>query len=155
MPWNISALPLEALASERNFKVVFLDVGLMQNLCGLSGELLAASDILAVHAGAVAEQFVGQEFLAAGQPDLYYWAREAKSSTAEVDYILAGEGRTLPVEVKSGSSGRLKSMHLFLKQYPQSPRGYVLSCAPYSELPEQKLVFLPLYYAYSLALIKE
>ncbi len=116
-----SGLPLEAGASERNFKVVFLDVGLMQNLCGLSAELLAASDILAVHAGAVAEQFVGQELLANAdpyaRPGLYYWAREARSSNAEIDYLIASCSKVLPIEVKAGKSGTLRSLHLFLQEY--------------------------------------
>ena len=55
------------------------------------------------------------------------------------------------VEIKGGAAGNLKSMHLLLEKYPHIERGYVLSTAPYGELPEQSLVFLPLYYAYSLA----
>jgi len=123
-------LPFEAGASERNFKIVFLDVGLMQNLCGLCGDMLAESDILAVHAGAVAEQFAGQELVENADPfiraGLYYWAREARTSSAEVDYLVACGSRVLPLEVKAGKSGTLRSMHLFLSQY-QSPTGIKVS----------------------------
>jgi len=42
-------------------------------------------------------------------------------------------------------------MHLILKQYPGIQQGYVLSTAPYGEIPQQKLTFLPVYYAYGLA----
>jgi len=36
----------------------------------------------------MAKQFVGQEFVAAGQEELYHWSREAKSSSAEVDFLI-------------------------------------------------------------------
>jgi len=147
-----SGLPLEAGASERNFKVVFLDVGLMQNLCGLSGELLAASDVLAVHAGAVAEQFVGQELIANADPSvrpgLYYWAREARTSNAEVDYLLSSGSHVLPLEVKAGKSGTLRSLHLFLQEY-KAPLGVRVSQA--NQQHDNTLLSIPLYALNSLA----
>ena len=54
------------------------------------------------------------------RPALHYWAREARTSNAEVDYLVARGSRILPVEVKSGKTGSLRSMHLFLKQYGSS-----------------------------------
>ncbi len=124
----------------------------MQYLCGLAVDTeYAQSDLLSIYRGGLAEQFAWQEFMAALNHEVYYWTRDAKSSTAEVDYLIANNNRILPVEVKSGSAGRLKSMHLLLKAYPDCPYGYVLSAANFKKLPEQKLIFLPLYYAYSLA----
>jgi predicted AAA+ superfamily ATPase len=141
-----SGLPLEAGANERNFKVLFLDVGLMQHLCGLSGELLAASDILAVHAGAVAEQFVGQELLAHADPcvrlGLYYWAREARTSNAEVDYLVPHGSYALPLEVKAGKSGTMRSLHLFLQEY-KAPTGIRVSQA--NQRYENDFLSIPLY----------
>jgi hypothetical protein len=117
-------LPFEAGASDRNFKTIFLDIGLMQNVCGSYGEIIATDDILAVHAGAVAEQFVGQELIAAcdpyQHPGLYYWAREARTSNAEVDYLVTNGSRIFPLEVKAGKGGALRSMHLFLEHYGTS-----------------------------------
>jgi hypothetical protein len=47
------------------------------------------------------------------EPQLYYWAREERASSSEVDFVLEGAGgRLLPVEVKSGASGSLKSLRL-------------------------------------------
>ena len=54
----------------------------------------------------------------------------------------------MPFAVKSGPSGRLRSLHLLLRSYPNCERAYVFSSAPYAELPEQKLTFLTLYYAF-------
>jgi len=114
-------VPLEANASERFFKTIFLDIGLMQNICGLDGEIFLREEFIQVNNGAVAEQFVGQEFLAYQdlykKASLYYWAREARNSSAEVDYLIPHIGKALPVEVKSGKTGRLRSMNLFLEKY--------------------------------------
>ncbi len=142
-------LPLGASSSERKFKSIMVDIGLMQYLCGMPVDIeFAKSDLLTIYQGAMAEQFVGQEFIAAGQNDLFYWARGAKSSSAEVDFLIVVDGKIHPVEVKSSVSGRLKSLHMLLNTYPDCSSGYVFSCAPYSELPEQRLIFIPLYYVY-------
>jgi len=146
-----SGLPLGASATERKFKAIMVDIGLMQHLSGLPVDVeFPRTDLLGIHQGAMAEQFVGQELMAAGQPDQYYWARRAKSSSAEVDYLIMLQGMIHPVEVKSGAAGRLRSLHMLLQQYPNCPAGYVFSCSNYAELPKQRLVFLPLYHVYSL-----
>ncbi|MBI4703730.1 MAG: ATP-binding protein [Deltaproteobacteria bacterium] len=152
-----AGLPLGASASGRRFKAIMVDVGLMQRLSGMPLEVeYAKKDLLGIYRGALAEQFVGQELLAslgsqAAGGGIYYWAREAKSSTAEVDYLVASGGRVRPIEVKSGPAGRLRSMRLLLEQHPHCAPGLVLSPAPYAELPEQRLKFVPLYFAGSLA----
>lgn len=79
--------------------------------------------------------------------ELFYWSREKKSSQAEVDLPAVQNGKIHPVEVKSGSAGSLRSLHLMLESYPNCPAGIVLSSRPYSALPEQRLVFAPLYSA--------
>jgi len=143
-----SGRPLGASASATKFKASMVDIGLMQHLCGMSVDVeYSQTDLLAIYQGALAERFVGQEFAAAGQDNLYYWARAAKSSSSEVDFLTVIRNKICPVEIKSGASGRLKSLHLLLKTYPDCPTGYVFSSAPYAELPEQKLIFLPLYFA--------
>ncbi len=147
-----SGLPLEAGANEKKFKSVFLDIGLMAHLNGLSNSFLEIKhNINTVFQGAMAEQFVGQEFLAAGQKNLYYWARQSKSSSAEVDYLLAVNNEIIPVEVKSGSSGSLKSLHLLLNQFADIKNAYVLSHGELGKLKTQKLEFIPIYYASFLA----
>ena len=147
-----SGLPLAASASQKRFKALLVDIGLMQSLCGMHVPTeYAKRDLLDVYEGAMAEQFVGQELLAGGQEALYYWSREARGSTAEVDFLASAGGQILPIEVKSGPSGRLRSLHLLLRTYPNCPKGFVLSTAPYDEMPDEKLAFVPLYYAGGLA----
>ena len=145
-----SGLPLGAGVSGKVFKALILDVGLMRYLTKMPVDVeYSKSNLLTMYQGALAEQFVGQEMLLSQNQDLYYWARRAKSSSAEVDYLAVCKGGIYPVEVKSGAAGRLKSLHLFLKKYLHSPYGIVFSDRPYAELPEHKLKFIPLYFAYA------
>jgi predicted AAA+ superfamily ATPase len=146
-----AGLPLKASTSSKRFKAILVDIGLWQYLNGIEiAKEYTKTDLLSVYQGALAEQYVGQEILAAQDSSLHYWARGAKGSTAEVDYLIDIDGKIVPVEVKSGPAGRLRSLHLMLSTYQNSPFGLVLSSAPFSELKKQRLKFVPLYYAYSM-----
>jgi predicted AAA+ superfamily ATPase len=146
-----ASLPLGASASDRKFKALMVDIGLMRALNDLPVNIeFTKNDLLAMYNGALAEQFVGQEFLSGEMERLYYWSRDAKSSSAEVDYLIAQNSNIYPIEVKGGAAGKLRSMHMLLQKYPNICQGYVLSAAPYGKIPEQKLTFLPLYYAFGL-----
>ena len=143
-----SGLPLGASVNEKRFKAALLDIGLLQNLCQVPVDLeLREEDLLAMYRGKLAEQFVAQELIANHSSELYYWAREARSSNAEVDYLAIRDGQIVPVEVKSGSGGSLRSLHLMLDTYANCPEGLVLYSGTYAHRPEQRLTFLPLYYA--------
>jgi predicted AAA+ superfamily ATPase len=146
---NPQGFPLSIMTS-RVFKSCMLDIGIMNYLCGIyRTDEYFKNDLLSIYRGAMAEQFVGQELAACQNNELFYWSRQAKSSTAEVDYVISVKDLIIPVEVKSAKSGRLRSMHLYLKEYPASNVGYVFSANRYSELTDQKLIFMPLYFAYS------
>jgi len=141
-----SGLPLGATANPKKFKASMLDIGLMQRLCQVPVELeLQQENLLAMYRGKLAEQFVAQELLAWHSSELFYWSREARGSSAEVDFLVVRQGTIYPVEVKSGASGSLRSMHLMLEKYPNCPQGLVLYSGTSKKLPEQKLQFLPLY----------
>ena len=143
---NPSGLPLGATVNQKKFKACMLDIGLLQRLCHVSVDSEIAHDnLLSIYRGKLAEQFVAQELLAWHSRELFYWARNAKNSNAEVDYLAVRNGEIYPVEVKSGPGGKLKSLHLMLKNYSNCPHGLVLYSGTYKELPEQKLTFLPLY----------
>jgi len=143
-----SSLPFAATASDKKFKALLVDTGLMRSLNDLPVQTeFMKKDLLSLYNGALAEQFVGQELIAAGLDNVYYWSREEKSSSAEVDYLINRDSRIYPVEVKGGTSGKLRSMHMILARNTHIDQGYVLSTAPYGEIPGQKLTLLPLYYA--------
>ena len=141
-----SGLPLGATANPKKFKASMLDIGLLQRLCQVPVELeMQQENLLAMYRGKLAEQFVAQELLAWSGADLFYWARDARGSSAEVDYLTVCKGKIYPIEVKSGSGGSLRSLHIMVDKYPHCPKGLVLYSGTYRELPEQKLIFLPLY----------
>ncbi len=146
---SAQGIPLGASASDKIFKTIFVDIGLMQHICGIPPSLvLEQANLLDVYRGALAEQFVGQELLLHGGSEndkLYYWTRMKKSSSAEVDFVIAREGEIYPVEVKSGRPGRFKSLKLFLEEHPHSPRGIVLNAGNIHLENDYRLKFMPLY----------
>ena len=116
--------PLEAEASEDHFKLLFLDIGLMQSLLGLDKEIATSFDIDSIASGALAEQFVGQELLMSlelyRRKNLYYWEKSGAKDSAEIDYLQNISGLIYPIEVKAGKRGKLKSMHSFMQKYKPS-----------------------------------
>ena len=156
-----NGVPPAAEASERHFKCLCMDVGLMCAALHLNLLDLDREDLTLVNNGAVAEQFVGQHLLHSGPPyetpALHYWAREARNSTAEVDYVIAVGRRIVPVEIKAGTTGSLKSLHQFLRE-KRSDVALRLNAEPPSLLQDSKklpdgvatsyrLLSLPLYLA--------
>ncbi len=129
-----AGIPLLTGVHESIFKIVFLDVGLFHAVSGVYSETAKEKDLTAIHKGSVAEQFAGQELMAYHSPytraELYYWGRLAKSSTAEIDYLIEQNAQVVPVEIKSGSKGRMKSMFMFLEKYG-SQKAIKISQAPF------------------------
>ena len=117
---SANGLPLAAEADDRRFKCLYMDVGLMCAALHLDVLDLGRQDPTLVNGGAVAEQFIGQHLLHGGAryetPMLYYWTREARNAAAEVDYLMAPARRVVPVEIKAGTTGSLRSVHQFLKE---------------------------------------
>ncbi|MBM4080879.1 MAG: ATP-binding protein [Planctomycetes bacterium] len=116
-----NGVPLGAEADDRNFKALFLDAGLLCRALGLSvREIESAEDVLLVNNGAVCEQFIGQHLFYSGpfyqEPELYCWMREKSTSSAELDFVIAIGTSVVPVEVKAGKTGMLKSLHQFLRE---------------------------------------
>ena len=116
---HCGGVPLMADIDESAYKLLFLDVGLMNHLCGVDWMTLSRMvDVQLVNEGAVAEQVVGQHLAYPGQgthpPQVVYWLREGRKANAEVDYVVASGPDIFPVEVKAGRSGTLRSLHQFV-----------------------------------------
>ncbi|MEI7421891.1 MAG: AAA family ATPase [Prolixibacteraceae bacterium] len=140
-------IPLEVHASDKRFKNLFLDIGLMNRVMGIDyNEALNHNNLLSIYRGQLAEQFVGQEFATSTSNQLYYWSRDSKNSNAEIDYVIALEGKIYPVEVKDGPSGKLRSLHVYRETY-QPYYSVVFHAGPMGILENEKIVFLPLYFA--------
>ncbi len=143
---SCSGLPLNTFINEKRFKLLFLDVGLVNRQTNLDTNVLLKENVALLNRGAVAEQFVGQELLANMDvhtpPTLYYWEREKTSSMAEVDYVTAIDGQVIPIEVKAGVTGRLKSLQMILHE-KALPVGVRISQLPLSL--DKNILSVPLY----------
>jgi hypothetical protein len=116
---HCSGLPLQAEIDEFTYKALFLDIGLMNRICGLDWLAISTLDNRQIiNEGAMAEQFIGQHLLyfkgLNDPPELCYWLRQKKSANAEVDYVISQGDLITPVEVKAGKSGTLKSLLQFV-----------------------------------------
>lgn len=117
---SATGIPFAATMNEKKFKILFLDVGLVKRACRLEMDLLLEGDLMLINQGALVEQFVGQEMRAYANryesSPLFFWCRERKSASAEVDYVISIDSNIIPVEVKSGTTGRLKSLRIFIEE---------------------------------------
>jgi len=117
-----NGLPLGAEIKSNRFKVVLFDTGMHFRILGLNNaDILVAEDIDMINKGSIAEVFVGNEFIKSmdnrirGQ--LFYWHNEGKGTSSEVDYLIQRENKIIPIEIKSGKTGKMKSVRVFLKQH--------------------------------------
>lgn len=137
---SAGGLPLQAGLNQTIFKLLFLDIGLVEQVMNVDPQ---HADLMT---GALAEQFVGQEILAYSDPlldgHLFFWMREKVGSSAEVDYVISHQGAVFPVEVKAGKTGKLKSLDVFLKE-KKAPFGIKISKDPLSW--DGKVLSVPFY----------
>jgi len=114
-----NGLPLYAEADEKYLKIIMLDCGLCNASLGLSlHQIVGLSELSMINNGGMAEQLVGQLlrtiFPAYMAPSLYYWLRKKTAAMAEIDYIIQHENYLVPLEIKAGSTGTLKSLQQFM-----------------------------------------
>jgi len=101
---------------KRPKKLLYLDVGLVNYRMGVQEEFINLIDLNDFYRGRIAEQVVGQNILAQFMidiPPIFYWAKGKREGSAEVDFCLQAKGKVLGVEVKSGKTGRLRSLYSF------------------------------------------
>lgn len=141
-------IPVGAHADLNDFKIIFLDVGLSQIVLNLDIAPWFIDPLQAfINKGEIAEAFVGQELLAYSDPiakeKLFYWHRDTRGSTAELDYLIQIKENVVPIEVKSGTSKRIKSMHVFLDGHKNSLYGLRFWTGEYAH--EQRVLSYPLF----------
>lgn len=124
---NANGLPLGNERDDSYRKMLLLDTGLMLRLLNMTmGDIteitthvLTATATDLVNKGPMAEMLAGLELLHYRSPhlqyELFYWLRQAKNATAEVDYILPYSMQVLPMEIKAGVQGGMKSLWDFMR----------------------------------------
>ena len=98
-------------------RLQILDTGLLNYFVGIQKEIIGTNDLNSIYQGTLIEHLIGQELLAFqynALSALHFWVREKKESTAEVDYLFQYDGLIIPIEVKSGKEGTLKSLHSYM-----------------------------------------
>ncbi len=113
---SASGVPLSLGVNVRAFKPIFLDIGLANHVLKL--RLTDIDNLITINEGSLAEQFVGQQLQCLEQcyteSELYYWMREKRNSEAEIDFIGEIKNLPLPIEVKAGKTGTLKSLQVYM-----------------------------------------
>lgn len=133
-------MPLISYIEMNSFKLYLMDIGLLAAMGDLDARtLLEGNRVFEEFKGALTEQFVAQEFAAAGI-SLYYYAAESHKS--EIDFIVQQQGKIIPVEVKAEENLQAKSLKEFCRKFkPQT--AVRTSMSNYRE--QEWMVNVPLY----------
>lgn len=100
-------------------RLQFLDTGLINYKNGIQSELLSLNDISEYYKGYLIPHIFNQEIISINnisntKPN--FWVRDVSQSSAEVDLVVQYKGLVIPIEIKSGSFGKLKSLHHFMER---------------------------------------
>jgi uncharacterized protein len=143
---NVSVSGLPLTKAGKQFKLFYLDIGLLLQKSGLDyRSLYTKKTLTAAFNGALAEQFVLQQLIATHNNDVCYWARTEQGASSEIDFVLTKLDQIIPIEVKAGKSGSLKSLHYLLSNNNHIKKAIVFSNAKFGV--EAKVHFVPLVYA--------
>jgi uncharacterized protein len=119
-PVTSAILPLER-DYRKTPRIQFLDTGLVNYFAGLQLDYIGTKDLNSIYQGTIIEHLVGQELLSfqsLSLKTLHFWVRQKNQSDAEIDFIFPYKGKLVPIEVKSGATGTLKSLQVFMDQSP-------------------------------------
>jgi len=120
--------PPALINRKKSPRLQFIDTGLMNFAVGLQAGFFKFKDLHSFYQGIIAEHMVGQELIGRDMispSGLKFWVKEQKQSNAEVDFIVPFNELLIPVEVKSGKSGTLRSLHQFINM---AEHGYAVRC---------------------------
>lgn len=139
---NNAEIPFSAFSDLGTYKLYMFDTGLLGALSGTSpGAILNEADPFKTFKGAIAENYVAQEFTAAGH-GLFCWM----GTHSEIEFLREVDGKIYPIEVKSGVSGKLKSLQVFSEKYHCTTRVRI-SAQGLQLRPQDSFLNLPLYLA--------
>jgi predicted AAA+ superfamily ATPase len=136
-------IPLVAQVQENRFKPYFLDVGLLGALAQITpATLMLGDELFTTFKGALCENVVAQALVCSGYNALYCW----EGQQAEVEFIVSTDTEMLPIEVKSGRSGKLKSLNVYHAKYNPAYRTRI-SAMNLQVRPQDSFANLPLWLA--------
>lgn len=114
----VTATSLPAIPNyRRKPRLQMLDTGLLNYQLGLQEEYYLKDKLDSVYKGLMVQHVVGQELetmWSTSTSKLGFWVRDKQQSSAEVDFVIPHRGKLIPIEVKSGSAGSLRSLIQFM-----------------------------------------
>lgn len=114
-----SALSIPALPNPRRQpKLLAYDLGMVNYVVGIQDRYYGDNDLHSIFKGAAMEQIVGQQLIGMQKRfnfTMCYWVRENRNSSAELDFLIEWQGELIPIEVKSGKTGSMKSLFIFME----------------------------------------
>lgn len=115
-PTTSTELPLSP-DMKKSPKLQFLDTGIINHVNGLQQSIINVEDLNSLYRGIITEHICAQEIISGfvyNPARILFWVREKKQSNAEVDFVIPYKNSVIPVEVKSGKAGTLRSLHQFV-----------------------------------------
>lgn len=117
-PTTQTSLPF-APDLKRSPRLQVLDTGMLNYFSNVQREVFASHDLNNLYKGRIAEHIIAQELMANSdnylQP-LLFWVREKSGSNAEVDFLFSTPYGMIPIEVKSGATGHLKALLVYMDE---------------------------------------
>ncbi|UZO81631.1 AAA family ATPase [Aquimarina sp. ERC-38] len=117
-PTTAEKLPI-TITKDRKPRLQVLDTGLVNYFSKIQHLLITSDDLTNTYNGKIIEHLTGQELLALNYSPLHtlsFWVQENAKANAEVDFIYPYKGKLIPIEVKSGKKGILKSLHIYMSR---------------------------------------
>lgn len=110
-------------------RIQLLDTGIINYSLGIISEMLLMDNLIGTYKGAIIPHIIFQDLISLQsetEVSPHFWVREKKQSSAEVDLVYSIEGKLIPIEIKSGATGSLKSLHQFIEKsdHPYAVRIY-------------------------------
>jgi uncharacterized protein len=99
-------------------RLQFLDTGLLNHVLNIQGEMIGLHDMSDFQRGKIIQHLVFQEVLSISEYSVmpHFWVKESKDSNAEVDMVFPFRNYLIPIEIKSGKTGTLRSLHEFINK---------------------------------------
>lgn len=134
-------LPITAYEDFNSFKLFVLDVGLLGAMTDLQADtIIDGNRIFEEFKGAIAEQYVLQQFKAIKDLPVFYWSNE--TSRAEIDFVIQIKSDVVPVEVKAERNLQAKSLKVYMEKFKPN---YAIRTSMADYKKTDNLIDLPLY----------
>ena len=131
------AIPLKSRARKNMVKLYLFDIGLMNTMAGIPYESIFKQDY-GSYKGYIAENYVAQELVSEGFKELFFW----QGKTSEIEFLVSVKDKIIPVEVKSGSRTRARSLEVYRNKY-NPIMSIVISTKNVAKF--EKKIYIPLY----------